>query len=125
MQIIAIPRPQGRAEARPHRLLTHQPKQSPTARLVFAVFHNQRPPMCFCDLPAEYQPNSVTSGLGCEERNEQIGGIGQTGAFVQYFDFQIASIECPANVHLAMRFRYRIDCVFDQINQCLLDLIRI
>ena len=81
--------------------------------------------MGFCNLPAEHQPNSVTSGLGCEERNEQIGGIGQTGAFVQYFDFQIGSIECPTNVHLAMRFRYRVDCIFDQIYQCLLDLIRI
>src|SRR5260221_8111211 len=94
----------------------HNPKQRPAAGLVSTVFDSQCSPVGFCDLATEHQSDSATSGLGGKEGNKKVGGIGQTGTFIQYFDFQIASIERPADAHFTVRFGYCINCVFDQVN---------
>src|SRR5260221_2811413 len=106
----------GAPEPGPSASSCHNPKQRPAAGLVSTVFDSQCCPVGFCDLATEHQSDSAPSGLGGKEGNKKVGGIRQTGTFIQYFDFQIASIERPANVHFTVRFGYCINCVFDQVN---------
>ena len=53
-----------------------------------AVFERQHSAVSFGDLAAEREANARPAGFGGEERDEEVRGVGQSGAFVFDRDFE-------------------------------------
>src|SRR5262245_23797220 len=49
---------------------------------ISAVLQSESAAVRFGDLPAQHQSDAGAAGFGGEERHEQIGSAGQTGAFI-------------------------------------------
>jgi hypothetical protein len=72
--------------------------------------------MRFGDLAAKNETNAGTTRLCREERNEEVCGVGNSGTFVEYRDFQIGTVPRPSNLHPASRFMCRVGCVVDEVD---------
>ncbi len=53
-----------------------------------AVFERQHSAVAFGDLAAEREADARPAGFGREERDEEVRGVGQSGAFVFDRDFE-------------------------------------
>ena len=79
----------------------------------------------FGDLPAENEPDTRTCGLRREERHEEIGIVRQPRAFVVDPELQGATIAPPTDRDAAAGFERGVDGVVQQVDEELLELIRI
>ena len=77
------------------------------------------------NLPAQDQPNSCALRFRGEERDKQVGSIGEARSIVFYGYLQICRNLFPANADTPAGFLCRIDCVSQQVNQELVELIAI
>jgi hypothetical protein len=78
------------------------------------------------DLAAERQPDAGAGRLGREERHEQVGRIGESGALVAHADLDAAVDGGPGDVDLAVPVLLdRVDRVAQKVDQHLLDLVAV
>ena len=78
--------------------------------------------MVFGDLAAEEEPDARAAGLGGEERNEQIRGIGEAAPIVFDADLNRGALLLPAHTHAAVGIQRCIDGILEEIDQNLFDL---
>ena len=77
------------------------------------------------DLPGQDQADAAPLGLGGEEGDEQVGGVGQSLPLVLHGDLQLVADPSPADAGSPSGLRRGIDGVPDQVDQQLIQLIRI
>src|SRR6516165_10129545 len=81
--------------------------------------------MLLCDLAAQSQTDAGPARLGGEEGNEQVGGVGQTEAFVLYPHFEVTGVLSSPDLDRAFGFQSCVDTIADKIDQELLQLVSI
>src|SRR6266850_6324898 len=105
--------------------LNRQSQSRFTAPRVGAVRQTEFAAVCFRNLTAEHESNAGATRFGRKERNKQIGGIWQAQAIVQNPNIKLRALPRPANPHGAPCFLRGIRRVSNQIDQQLLQLVRI
>ncbi len=70
-------------------------------------------------------PIPEPAGFGGEKRHEQIRGIGKPGAFIAHPNDEVRVLEVPAHAYPAAGFERGVGCIAHEVDQQLLDLIRI
>src|ERR1019366_7475644 len=81
--------------------------------------------VAFGDLPAQYEADARSSRLGREERDEKIGRSGKARAVVGHPDLDHGAIAAPARPNRAVRGQRRVGRVAKEVDQRLLDLVRV
>ena len=116
----ALPRPVIRDRQCEHRF---------AALSIRAVGELQHAAVGFCDLAAQDQTDAAAAVLGGEEWNKKIVAVEQAGALVADEDFNAARVGAPAHFHGAGMFergiKRGVDGVADQVDQYLLNLVRV
>jgi hypothetical protein len=100
-----------------------------TALSIIAVGELQHAAVGFCDLAAQDQTDAAAAVLGGEEWNKKIVAVEQAMALVADEDFNTARVGAPAHFNGAGMFergiKRGVDGVTDQVDQHLLDLVRV
>src|SRR5439155_1217204 len=102
-----------------------QPQIRAAAASIGTIFERQRSAVRFRDLTAQHESYSRSARLRREERHEQISCIRQTGAFVVDPQLEGTAVSLPADRHASARLHCGIGAVAYEIDQQLLELIRV
>src|ERR1035437_2331479 len=81
--------------------------------------------VAFGDLPTQHESDARSSRLGREERDEQIGRSGKARAVVGHPDLDHGAVAAPARPNRAVRGQRRVGRVPKEVDQRLLDLVRV
>src|SRR3954470_2880615 len=96
--------------------LLRQAPQSLRAVTVLTVHEHERSVMRFGDLTTQRQTNSRPLGFCGEKRDEKIGGVHNTMAFIFNEDLNAIRFLTPAEPDVSMRFKRGINSVVHQID---------
>src|SRR5262245_17953075 len=105
-------------------LLRYSQKRAASAA-IRAVVERERSAVSFGDLAAQDEADARSARLRREERHEQVRLVRQADPFVFNPELERASPQRPADAHAAARGQRGVDRVVEQIDQQLLELIRI
>ena len=73
--------------------------------------------MRFGNLATQNEANAGASRLGGEERDKQIGGVGQTWTVIDNQEFHLSAVLRPGNVNAALGFQGRIGGIANQVDE--------
>src|SRR5205809_7081040 len=95
------------------------------AAAVYPILERQRSAVGFRDLAAQEEADARSTGLGREERHEEVRGIRQAGALILNPELERAAFALPAGCDAAAGLQRRVRRVVHEVDQELLELIRI
>src|SRR6478672_9879768 len=81
--------------------------------------------MCLCNLPAKYQSDPRAAAFRGEERHEKIRRVRKARAFIAHNNHDCVRRAFVPDEHAASSFGRGIDGVADQVDESLLQLVRI
>ena len=87
-----------------NRVLNGEPQAGFAALGIRAILQGEFAAMTFGDLAAEDEPDAGAAGLGGEEGDEEIGGVGNTRSVVEDPDVQLRALAGPADLHASAGF---------------------
>src|SRR5262245_55430124 len=93
------------------------------AARVVAVGERENTAVGLGDLAREHQPDAAAARFGREEGHEQVVGVCDAGAVVLDLEDQAGVAAYGAQLDRRRIRRRRLDCVPDEIDQRLLDLV--
>jgi hypothetical protein len=106
-------------------LLERQPQSGSHAALVAAVFECERAPVSFRDLAAQHESDARASGLRREERHEEVAGCSAAPAPDRRSGLRACGRRDPARRHTAAGLERGVHRIANEIDQQLLELIRV
>src|SRR5580658_4507084 len=105
------------------RFLNREAQFCFAAAAVAAILERQSAAVGFCDLAAEDEANSGAALFRGEEGHEEVGGVRNAGAFIQYGNFQVRAVAGPGHLYSAARFPCGVDGVVNEVDQKLFELV--
>src|SRR5581483_1265432 len=105
--------------------LQRQAEARLAAAAVSAVGEREFSAMRFGDLPGQHETDAGPALLGREKRNEEIRGIGEAWAFVEHPDIELGILPRPADLHATLAFERGIGRIANNVDEELLELIRV
>lgn len=92
---------------------------------VAAILESQTAAMRFKNLPRQHKADAGATGFGREERHEKVFRVRQAAARIDDFNAQFTVVALPADAYFAAVRQGRVNRILEQIDQRLLDLVRI
>jgi len=103
--------------------LRGQTEAGDAAGAVGAVFQGEGAAVALGDLTAQDEANAGTAGFGGEEGDEEVGGAGETGAFVFDPNFDHVAVAEPADGDAAFGDQRGVGGVAEEVDEDLLELV--
>src|SRR5215472_9995347 len=102
-----------------------QPQPCLASPSVRAVLQGQFAAVGFGDLAAKNKADARAAWLGSKERHKKIGGIGKSRTIIENPQLYLPALARPAHLHATFGLQRRVSSVANQIDQELLQLIRV
>src|SRR5215472_8767494 len=102
-----------------------QPQPCLASPSVRAVLQGQFAAVGFGDLAAKNKADARAAWLGSKERHKKIGGIGKSRTIIENPQLHLPALARPAHLHATFGLERRVGSVANQIDQELLQLIRV